>query len=186
MPERSRRALLRESTSEAHAALDTMIGPFDTLQSYRSYLVGMASFRRVVENRMSAADWPRALESWDFERFSPLIDEDLRDLRIEAPQMIETPMSPGSVEDFLGMLYVLEGSALGSRLLYKRAQALGYGADFGARHLAVQARPSGRWPAFLKLLEDVEAIDMDRVAAASRATFNIAEKAFRQEFHEPA
>ena len=186
MPDRSRRTLLRESTSEAHASLDRMVGSFDSPASYGRYLQGIATFRDAVERKLGSTAWPSPFSGWRAEMFSGLIADDLRDLDVTPQAPLDPPEIESGPEEFLGMLYVLEGSALGSRVLYKRAQALGFDADFGARHLAVQSRRSDRWQDFLALLENAEAIDMDRVASASRVTFEKAEQAFRQVSHEPA
>ncbi len=186
MQDQSRRATLRARTSPAHEALDKMIGPFDSPASYRRYLQGMAAFRAAVEATLFMADWPAALSDWQNERLSPLIAQDLDDLDLAVPTFSAPSFGGLNTEDLLGMLYVLEGSALGARLLYKRAQALGYGETFGARHLAVQSRQSGRWGVFLKLLEDAPLIDIEKVAKASTQTFGIAEKAFERALHEHA
>ncbi|WP_082546734.1 biliverdin-producing heme oxygenase [Rhizobium sp. Root483D2] len=186
MPDRSRRAQLRETTSQAHASLDRMVGSFDSADSYKSYLRGICAFREAVERKLTSTGWPPHCDGWSPELFSDLIAQDLQNLGVNPQPMVEEPDVEQSPEALLGMLYVLEGSALGARVLYKRAQTLGFDADFGARHLAVQSRRSDRWPAFLALLENADDIDMDRVADASRATFKAAEQAFRQASHEPA
>ena len=67
-------------------------------------------------------------------------------------------------------------SALGSRLLYRRAEALGMTASFGARHLAVQSAPSDQWRSFLTLLE-AKPLDIELVAQSAGATFRAAKKA---------
>ena len=186
MPERSRRAQLRESTSQAHASLDRMVGSFDSLDAYRQYLRGISTFREAVERKLVSTVWPQQCDGWQAELFSNLIADDLRDLNVKPQLPVDAPDLEESPEVLLGMLYVLEGSALGARVLYKRAQQLGFDADFGARHLAVQSRRSDRWPAFLAVLENADSIDMERVANASRATFQTAEQAFRQASHEQA
>lgn len=186
MPDRSRRTQLRESTSEAHASLDRLVGSFDSLDSYRRYLRGMSAFRQAVERQLASTSAPEQLTEWRAEMFSGLIADDLQDLAAAPIMPLDVPDAAGDTAELLGILYVLEGSALGSRVLYKRAQSLGLGAEFGARHLAVQSRRSDRWPAFLNLLETAEGIDMERVAQASQATFQAAERAFRQVSHEPA
>ncbi|KQS65542.1 hypothetical protein ASG39_10090 [Rhizobium sp. Leaf371] len=183
MPDRSRRAFLRESTADAHAALDDMIGAFDSLSSYKTYLRGMSAFRLPVETMLADRTWPEDLDLWSKQAFGALIRADLADLDIAADEAVPVPPIGAAREDMLGMLYVLEGSALGARLLYRRAQALGLRADFGARHLAAQAEKSDRWPRFLHLLESIDAIEIDRVANASRATFTVAETAFRRASH---
>lgn len=186
MPDRSRRAQLRESTSQAHASLDRMVGSFDSPDAYKNYLRGISTFREAVERKVALTTWPQQCAGWHAELFSDLIADDLRDLEVTSQSSVDEPNLEPSPEALLGMLYVLEGSALGSRVLYKRAQELGFDADFGARHLAVQSRRSDRWPAFLALLESADAIDMELVANASRATFKTAEQAFYQASHEPA
>ncbi|KQY18121.1 hypothetical protein ASD36_05915 [Rhizobium sp. Root1334] len=186
MPDRSRRTQLRETTSQAHASLDNMVGSFDSPDTYRHYLRWISAFREAVEDKLASAVWPGHGDNWDVEMFSGLIAEDLRDLNVAPQPPVNAPDMELSRESLLGMLYVLEGSALGARVLYKRAQSLGFDADFGARHLAVQSRRSDRWPAFLAMLENADAIDMEQVANASRATFATAEQAFRQASHEPA
>jgi len=172
----------------AHEALDKMIGPFDSAVSYCRYLQGMAVFRSIVEEELALAEWPAAFSSWQDERLAHLIAQDLADIDVSAPlQPAFTSLSSRlPAGDLLGILYVLEGSALGARLLYKRAQALGYSESFGARHLAVQCRQNGRWGAYLKLLEEADGIDMDDVVRASTQTFRIAETAFERALHEQA
>lgn len=186
MTDRSRRAQLRETTAQAHASLDRMVGSFDSSASYKTYLRGISAFRDAVERKLMSTPWPPHCRTWHAELFSDLIAQDLKSLDVQPQIEVEAPDVEQSAEALLGMLYVLEGSALGARVLYKRAQQLGFDADFGARHLAVQSRRSDRWPAFLTLLENADDIDMERVADASRATFKAAEQAFRQASHEPA
>jgi heme oxygenase len=186
MPDRSRRTQLRETTSQAHASLDSMVGSFDSPDTYRTYLRGISAFRKAVEGKLASIVGPEHGDRWDAEMFSDLITQDLRDLNVAPQPPVDAPDLEMSPEVLLGMLYVLEGSALGARVLYKRAQSLGFDAEFGARHLAVQSRRSDRWPAFLATLENADAIDMEQVANASRATFKTAEQAFRQASHEPA
>ena len=160
-----------------------MIGAFDSLSSYKTYLRGMSAFRLPVETMLADRSWPEDLDLWSKRAFGALIRADLADLDIAADEAVPVPPIGAEREDMLGMLYVLEGSALGARLLYRRAQALGLRADFGARHLAAQAEKSDRWPRFLHLLESIDAIEIDRVANASRATFTVAETAFRRASH---
>jgi heme oxygenase len=187
MNDRSRRAFLRETTADAHASLDRMIGAFDSLDSYKTYLRGMCAFRLPVESMLSSKAWPSDLAAWSQQAFGTLILADLADLGMSPDEaMTDAVMPPGpagSREDMLGMLYVLEGSALGARLLYRRAQALGLSADFGARHLAAQAEKSDRWARFLQILEQADPIEIDRVADASRAAFHVAETAFERAMH---
>lgn len=182
MPDRSRRTILREQTSVAHASLDGTISAFDSIASYGRYLRGTYAFRSAVESRLASAVWPASLCGWENQNFGSAIRQDLADLDMEPQDRIELPDISSGREEMLGLLYVLEGSALGSRILYKRAQALGLGADFGARHLAAQSERSDRWPRFLALLESADDLEMNRVTAASSAIFLAADTAFKRAY----
>jgi heme oxygenase (biliverdin-IX-beta and delta-forming) len=78
----------------------------------------------------------------------------------------------------VGLLYVLEGSSLGARLIARQASRLGFDESFGARHLALQARSLENWRIFLGLLEAVEPLDMSRAVNAAILTFRSAALAF--------
>ena len=184
----TRRFLLRERTAEAHEALDRMIGPFDNLDAYKRYLIGIGAFRTPIEARLRQTSWPAALETFPMQEFGLLIQRDQEDLRIAPSPVAQTDPDNSdslvsSTATLLGTLYVLEGSALGARLLYQRAQALGLGPDYGARHLAAQATRSDRWSRFLQALEAADAIEIDEVALASRVAFAAAREAFRRAIH---
>lgn len=84
----------------------------------------------------------------------------------------------GSTDEFLGCAYVIEGSALGARVLYKRAQELGLHAGHGARHLAEQSATLDNWRAFTGLLETVEPFDLAAASRGAVAAFGAAENAF--------
>ena len=67
----------------------------------------------------------------------------------------------------LGLAYVLEGSALGARLLDRQARALGLDAGFGARHLAAQTADLAAWHTFLGALEAADPFDLDAASIAA-------------------
>ena len=77
-----------------------------------------------------------------------------------------------------GALYVLEGSSLGARILFKRAQALGLSAAFGARHLALLSGSIDGWRSFLDRLEGADPFGLELAVTASHATFALARTAF--------
>ena len=85
-----------------------------------------------------------------------------------------------TIAQTLGVLYVLEGSALGARLLLRRAEALGMNSKFGARHLALQTAMPTAWPNFLSILE-AASLDIAQEAecvGAAIATFTLFERAY--------
>lgn len=171
----ARRFALRERTAAAHAALDEQVGRLDSMGRYADYLKGMLQFRAPVEEAVATplVDWrPRTLAT--------AIRADLADLRLPVPAApARRELHPYSAcpSGLLGILYVLEGAALGARLLYRDARALGLSDSHGARHLALQAADAGAWRGFLALLERSPVFDLDRAASAALATFALAHHA---------
>lgn len=170
-----RRFELREGTAGAHAALDEMVGSFDTLESYRRYLRGIAAFRLSID--MDVSEWRPALGDWQPNRIDDQLRADLADLGMAPPDPVAATVAPRNREELFGTLYVLEGSALGARILFRRAQELGLRSDYGARHLARQSTNES-WPSFVALMESADRLDMDKTIAASVATFRAAQDAF--------
>lgn len=174
MQNNDRRWTLRARTAEAHHALDVLIGEFDTDASYRRYLMGMAAFRMAVEPSLSGVSFPAGYQPT---AVAAETLADLADLGLPAPPPAR--FQPGlSFDAALGVLYVLEGSVLGAQLLVKRAAALGFDANCGARHLARQVASLDGWRDYLKLLDAAEPLDMEACAAAALATFDAALDAF--------
>lgn len=172
------RFYLRERTQPAHQRLDGMIGPIDTPQRYRAFLAGSYAHRQAVERHLEAASWPRPLEGWRPTRIGALIAQDLADLGLAEPAVEPLQLS-NDMSCAVGVAYVLEGSALGARLIARMAVGLGFDASHGARHLAGQERGLGNWRAFISLIEEADMVDRDAAAAAASATFEHALRAMK-------
>jgi len=173
-----RRWQLRERTAHAHAVVDAAVGAFGDIGEYGRYLGAMYRFRMPIERDLERIPWPEAMGDWRPRQVSAAIAADLNDLGLPIP---EADAPPTLTDDgLMGMLYVLEGSILGSQVLYRRAQQLGLSATHGARHLALQAGGIDEWRGFLALLEVAEPFDLERATAASLATFAAAERAFQK------
>ncbi|MFN3830963.1 MAG: biliverdin-producing heme oxygenase [Allorhizobium sp.] len=172
-----RRTALKEATAEAHAALDAMVGHFQTLDDYKLYLTGIASFRLPVEAWLSQTRLPADLDGYAPHMVQPELEADLADLQAPEPKN-QQAFRPPEGDGVVGLLYVLEGSSLGARLLAKRAEALGLSANFGARHLFSQARNFSSWRALSERMENVRGYD-DRAAARwANTAFDYARSAF--------
>lgn len=170
------RWFLRAQTADAHASLDTLIGQFHDRQGYLRYLEGLFRFRAPIERAIAGLKWPEGTGVFRPSRLARAIGADLDDLgaRVPAAPQVRLDLSGAGL---LGVLYVLEGAALGARVLIKRAEALGFDGRFGARHLAL-AVGGASWAGFLALAGAQTDIDRDRAAAASLATFALAHDAF--------
>jgi len=163
----ARRFALRARTAEAHAALDASVGPFDSVAAYRRYLRGIHAFRAPVERAL--VDLPGVPLP-----ITALIEADMTAASV-APVLARDFDLPGDPSALAGILYVLQGSALGARVLYPRARALGQ----ASAHLAAQAGDRPAWAAFCARLDAVEPFDAEAAAGGALATFGFALDAFR-------
>ena len=178
MPSNTRRFRLRERTSHAHASLDRLIGPFSSVVDYGRYALGLHAFRIPIEEKLAAVNWPDSFAHWRPQLIGHALRADVLDLGLTPSVGADTAPLSLTLESLLGTLYVLEGSALGARILFRRAQAIGLGESFGARHLALQSA-ADNWQKFLVILEQGAAVEFESVVAASNASFHAAERAFK-------
>jgi heme oxygenase (biliverdin-IX-beta and delta-forming) len=177
------RFYLKERTSALHSQLDAIVGKLDTLKCYERYLRAALSFRDPLEKAVVQAQ-PLGQLGWSPKSIAGAIREDLDDLGFAVPASDHPAATIKNASQLVGTLYVLEGSALGARVLYKRAEALGLSAGFGARHLAGQAADRTSWPEFLAILDRRDESTAEDTARASLAAFEHALAAFKSSFHE--
>ena len=172
---KTRRFELRERTAATHAELDRLVGGFDTIGDYMRYLTGIYAFRSAIEPCFEE----NPATCWRTEPIRHLIEADMADLGVTRTPSIGVAPKPRSASEALGVAYVLEGSRLGAKLLFRRATALGLGAEDGARHLAVQSQGGDCWKSYTAALEAAEPFDLDGAVSAASATFGVALDAFR-------
>lgn len=173
MPPLSLRDALRAHTTAVHHQLDALIGAFDSLDAYRRYLASTLAFRAAVEAAMP----PTGSDGWTVEPLANLLRRDSADLGVPPAQPLPPFPAVNDADWWLGAYYVLEGSNVGARLLFKRAQAIGLGRDHGARHLAAQATET-RWPQFLLHLSQQSRADITLAQQGATAMFGHALLAF--------
>lgn len=158
------RQQLRAATRAEHLALESqpmlrrLVSPELTLAEYGHTHRAMCAFylglEPVLESRWARLRHKRSTQGYQFERRSPWLIRDLEDLGQSVPAAAsagwERPMRDGYT---LGVLYVLEGAALGARVIARSLSAsVGVDADWGARHYVESAR-GNRWPSFCRWLE---------------------------------
>ena len=180
----SRRARLKQVTEAPHLTLDTKIsqdGWLTTSAGYNAYLEATLQARRSIEAELDAANAMVVYPIWNVRKLTQSIADDLADLGLISPPVAQG--APGSILSeggVWGALYVLEGSALGARVLQRRAEALGMTAQHGARHLAHQVSDNGACKTFLAILEAAP-LDATEEAAgllAARRTFEQFDRAY--------
>ncbi|MFQ8431737.1 biliverdin-producing heme oxygenase [Amaricoccus sp. W119] len=172
------RDMLREQTRGVHDALDRSVGRIADEPAYRRYLRGLYVFRAPIEEALRLARIPKGLGDWQVTPLAPRIGADLDDLSEPRP---EAGSWRGIPEPSVaaGMLYVLEGAAIGANILRGRAARLGFGVSHGARHLA---RPEevGRWSVFVARLDRAPDVDPACALQGARAAFDGATRAFAE------
>lgn len=155
-----------------------MVGPIGSAERYRAFVSASYAHRQAVEDYLQKVAWAGLAGGWRPTRITELIAQDLADLRLATPPVEPLRLS-NDIACGIGVAYVLEGSALGARLIARMAADLGFGASHGARHLAGQERGLANWRDFLGLVEGLDWIDRDIAAGAASATFDHAARAMR-------
>ncbi|MBO3761269.1 biliverdin-producing heme oxygenase [Ciceribacter sp. L1K22] len=181
MPLPRRRQNLKTLTADLHKRLDDKVGALDSIEGYAAYVEGMLRFRREIEPRIEASNLADVLPGFLPILISKELERDVASIGGRVPASNNLLPDKGiafSRDELLGVLYVLEGSALGARILVRRAAGLGLGENSGAAHLVKQSSSAGNWNAFAALLETVRNVDEDAMANAALATFATALSAF--------
>lgn len=164
---------LKQATKPAHVSLEARIGPLTTHTAYNEYLRGWYAFRSTTEDWLVTRD-SLHLGTWTPQTISRELHEDINDLALTPLSVSPVAWGLAISETFaLGVHYVLEGSALGARVLCKQVEPLGLTRDYGARHLWAQATTLDSWRGFLHVLTTHEGDEADLFAGAN-AAFNAA------------
>ena len=178
------RSFLRGETNELHRELDAVVGVFSNRAAYARFLQGTFSHRAPVEAALLNADAAR-ISSWQPRRLMAELKADLADLALPLPAAEPFHLS-NDMAAFLGAAYVLEGSALGARVLVKGVEPLGFGPENGARYLSAQAGSLDSWRTLLVALEGLDRQAWDAAAQSARSVFVHAIQAFTSEELSPA
>lgn len=165
---------LRRKTADHHHRLDARIGKFATKAEYISYLRSVELFRRTAEPEIVLASQRGWFGDWRPGLVHDALMSDLGDCGIAPAPDVQRISSLGDPAAAWGALYVLEGASLGAIILLQRAEAIGFSARRGARHLAAQSHRSAPWPRFTALLDSRTDFDRDRVAHGAREMFDTA------------
>lgn len=167
------RSVLRNRTAALHEQLDRFVGEFSSRADYADYVANTHRFRSAVEANLPQSDL------WHVTSLADALTSDLADLN-RAPKLHGESVDLGTSANALGVFYVLEGSAVGARLLLRRAKEIGMSETSGARHLALQAGDTARWPRFLALLETAPHDLHDAIVEGSLSTFRLALESYGQ------
>ncbi|KQY22492.1 biliverdin-producing heme oxygenase [Rhizobium sp. Root482] len=164
----------------AHKRLDAAVGAFHTIDEYQRYVTRLGNFRGTMDVVLNQVIWPAGW-SWRPTVIAKILEMDAMDLGLPISRQASTYVDLTDTSALLGALYVLEGSALGARILRQRAEILGFHETFGARHLAVLTHDIGQWKSFLVVLDAAPDFDVERAAGAANAVFAFALECFEDE-----
>lgn len=149
-----RRFALKHATDEAHARVEGIVqgaGMFASREGYRCYLDATfamrATYERLLDDSGAALLWPE----WPSRKIADLVAQDIADLG-GVPPSVEISQKRLSTAELLGVLYVLEGSSLGARVLVRSVAEMGLTAESGARHMFRQAGDRDAWRSFTAMM----------------------------------
>jgi len=146
---------LREATRPAHERLEERLDMLSKLHSVEQRRTLAAAFHRLHAGmERELAPWLAEVDGLDFEdrRRSRLLDADLAALGAPAPEPAAGPR-PADRAEALGLMYVLEGSSLGGKVIRKHAERAGLDMA-GLGFLDPYGERTGQaWRAFLTVLD---------------------------------
>ena len=165
------RGRLRAATSDVHARLERRVALLDPgldLARYRAVLAAFLGFHAPLEPRLAAAPLPPLPRAARLEADLAFLGATAGELT-RVPRCATLPRFDGPALG--GCLYVIEGAALGGRVVSRALEArLGLGPAGGASFFRGEPCEAERFPAVLAWLAALGA-DADAIVAGARATF---------------
>lgn len=176
---------LRDAVAPLHKDVEDRIVPYFSKKEparYVSFLKKIYGLHLPIEKALERIDWAGSGVDFSARRRALLIETDLRDFGLSEGEIARLPLvrdlAPyGTIVEGLGALYVLEGSALGGRVILNQLGAsLGIGPAFGGRFLSGHGpRGEPMWQSFVQALDrygeaDAEA---DTVISTAIETFRL-------------
>jgi heme oxygenase len=163
------------ATSDLHARLDTRLAPLVTQggdAGYREFLVRSATALLPVEQALHEAEVASLLPDWPQRSRSRALRLDLAALSLQEPSASPVAGVGGEAFQF-GMLYVLEGSRLGARLLLAEVEATLSPVSRAATRYLSHGQGLSLWSTFLQRLEASQQVRRapDETVAGARAVF---------------
>lgn len=163
---------LRTATARQHQDLDRVVaGSLDDRHGYTRYLLGMLSLVELLAPPPAAVDARSAWTEWFDPQRQALLYQDLRGLGVLP---LARGLAPLPASCWMGAHYVLEGSALGARVLLRAAERLrlrdpGVPLAFLRHH----ARPGDRWPRLLAELQTLDGPLREDAVRGARYAFGL-------------
>ncbi len=181
------RFFLKDATAKSHLKLDTLVSQLDlsTKTGLLAFLKMHALALSAIEPFLSANGVSKLLPDWNERTRLGAAQNDLRALG-ECGELSQPPVfkSEATIPDLLGMLYTIEGSRLGARVLHQQAgeHCIAGGSQFLQHGLGKKF-----WPTFLGVLEghDMKANEAESAAHSANRIFNFYVQTFEMSYLEP-
>jgi heme oxygenase len=149
------RNLLRNSTTAAHAGVDRHFAAMFAagLSGYIDFLRASAAAVLTLEQALASARVHEILPDWDARARSTALQGDLQALGVQPPAAHVKVAAVGGEARKFGMLYVLEGSRLGAKILARHVQASSDPRIRAAMRYLRHGEDQPFWPSFVARLE---------------------------------
>lgn len=157
------RTRLRAATGPAHAQVDQIFARFDLSNpaDYREFLAAHAKALLPVETWLDSHA-PAVIADWPSRRRGHFLADDLAVLG-QTPPVAQPFASSDHPAAVMGVLYVIEGSRLGGRVLARQVAP-----DLPATYLTPQANgPS--WPGLMQRLDEIVTDEISEEIAITAA-----------------
>ena len=167
------RHLLRSATAKDHAEVNdrfaSLIGR--GVAGYREFLQLSAAAVGPVEEALREAHVERILPDWEDRSRTASLRADLAELGVTTPPAVWPPPLGGEAHQF-GVVYVLEGSRLGAKVLVRRLLASSDSQTLHAMRYLRHGEGLPLWQTFVERLESSAAVrrsPADAIAGAHAA-----------------
>ncbi len=156
---------LREKTADYHNKLEetalsqVILSEKVTMEAYIDYLKTMYAYTKPLEETFFPL-MKDVFSNLDLRERSHLLEKDLFKLGVSATELDEADFAPidmtASPEEMAGAIYVMEGSSLGGRVIFKHIhKTLGLEADTGGAYFYGHGGETGKfWTSFMDELWD--------------------------------
>lgn len=150
----SLRQQLRCATTPLHHQVDAAFSAYalHTRDGYSDFLLAHARALFGLELALEGAGIERLLADWPQRRRRDALRHDLLALDLAVPTPLTLPDTLDNATCW-GLVYVLEGSRLGARLLLEQVDKTPWPGQLDALHYLQHAGDSTLWPRFLSQLE---------------------------------
>ena len=178
-PGSDRRSSLRAATQHLHRDLDEAVAELDLTEpgDYRRFLRASAGPLLGIESFLLRSGVEQLLADWQQRTRSLAILSDLQTMRVAATPF-DLRRAAATPAEMFGMLYVLEGSRLGSRVLRERVMA-SPDATVRLANAYLSANDPTHWRTFLQKLESAaEAEDGSETTAGAVYAFALFQRSF--------